>query len=305
MNKDYNLYLLEVESGEVSALTSNPGPDFSPRPSPDGSRIAYLRIPRRGSHSDSPSLALISTAGGDAVTLSDPEGPHLERLTSDCWSADGASLCLSAGARAASHLLRVSIAGGEPEVLHGGDSLAQWPALSPEGARVAFVYQSPTRPPEVAVIWADGGEPRIISAFNESLGGIDLGSTETHRWQSADGVEVEGLVLVPPGRVSERSPLLVIPHGGPHSRSTLGFMVEWQYWAARGFAVFAPNFRGSIGYGQKYVDLDRGDFGGGDFADLMSGVDALVSAGDRRSGAAGDHGRQLRRVHDRLGDRPY
>src|SRR5262249_20129077 len=93
------------------------------------------------------------------------------------------------------------------------------------------------------------------------------------RWEN-EGLKLEGILTTPPEAVA-RPPyaLVVYPHGGPHSRSALGFDFTVQTFAAGGYAVFQPNFRGSSGYGQKFIDADRGDFGGGDMRDILTGVD--------------------------------
>jgi dipeptidyl aminopeptidase/acylaminoacyl peptidase len=70
--------------------------------------------------------------------------------------------------------------------------------------------------------------------------------------------------------------MILFPHGGPHSRSVVGFDFTVQAFAASGYAVFQPNFRGSAGYGQKWIDADRGDLGGGDMRDILSGIELLV-----------------------------
>jgi dipeptidyl aminopeptidase/acylaminoacyl peptidase len=73
--------------------------------------------------------------------------------------------------------------------------------------------------------------------------------------------------------------LILYPHGGPHSRTVSGFDFTTQVFAARGYAVFQPNFRGSAGYGQAFIDADRHDFGGGDMRDILTGIDDLVRQG--------------------------
>jgi dipeptidyl aminopeptidase/acylaminoacyl peptidase len=95
-------------------------------------------------------------------------------------------------------------------------------------------------------------------------------------WEN-EGQKLEAIVTIPPpGVASAPYKILVYPHGGPHGRSTLGFNLFTQIFAARGYLVFEPNFRGSAGYGQKFIDADRRDFGGGDMRDILSGVDHLV-----------------------------
>jgi acylaminoacyl-peptidase len=85
---------------------------------------------------------------------------------------------------------------------------------------------------------------------------------------------------VPPAAVAQPPYKLVLfPHGGPHSRSSLGFNFTAQIFAAHGYAVFEPNFRGSAGYGRKFLDADRHDFGGGDMRDIQSGIESLIAQG--------------------------
>jgi dipeptidyl aminopeptidase/acylaminoacyl peptidase len=96
-------------------------------------------------------------------------------------------------------------------------------------------------------------------------------------WNNREGEAIEGLVTTPPAEVAKAPyKLIVYPHGGPHSRTARGFDFTVQVFAANGYAVFQPNFRGSAGYGQKFIDADRGDFGGGDMRDILTGIDNLV-----------------------------
>ena len=103
-------------------------------------------------------------------------------------------------------------------------------------------------------------------------------------WKSSDGVEVEGVLLKPVGFESgKRYPTLVVAHGGPAGAYVNGFRLGGleggQVWAGKGWAVFYPNPRGSSNYGQKTLAANVNDWGGGDFKDIMTGVDALVARG--------------------------
>jgi dipeptidyl aminopeptidase/acylaminoacyl peptidase len=98
-------------------------------------------------------------------------------------------------------------------------------------------------------------------------------------WKNGD-LEAEGILTVPPEEVAKPPyKLIVYPHGGPHGRSTVGFDFTVQLFAAHGYAVFQPNFRGSSGYGKKFLDADRLDLGGGDMRDILTGIDKLVKDG--------------------------
>src|SRR5205814_2507488 len=98
------------------------------------------------------------------------------------------------------------------------------------------------------------------------------------RWKNPEGQDIEGLLTTPPAGVGKQPyPLVLYPHGGPHGRSA-ATSIDFTTMAltAQGYAVFQPNFRGSSGYGQKFIDADRGDFGGGDMRDILTGIDELV-----------------------------
>ena len=108
------------------------------------------------------------------------------------------------------------------------------------------------------------------------------------KYKSADGTEIEAALLVPPvasgfsqtGSGSSRTlPTVILVHGGPTGRWSDTFEPWGQLLVARGYAVLYPNVRGSTGYGQRFVEMNRGDWGGGDFKDVMAGADWLVARG--------------------------
>src|SRR5262249_39587487 len=108
---------------------------------------------------------------------------------------------------------------------------------------------------------------------NSFLRDRKLGRSEVFTWWAGGKEEVvttaQAILTRPPEGVGKAPyPLVVYPHGGPHSRSTLGFDFTVQMLAAHGYAVYQPNFRGSSGYGQTFIDADRFDLGGGDMRDI-------------------------------------
>ena len=123
-----------------------------------------------------------------------------------------------------------------------------------------------------------------LTNTNPQLAEVQQGETEVITWKSSDGVEVEGVLLKPVGFESgKRYPTLVVAHGGPAGAYVNGFRLGGleggQVWAGKGWAVFYPNPRGSSNYGQKTLAANVNDWGGGDFKDIMTGVDALVARG--------------------------
>jgi dipeptidyl aminopeptidase/acylaminoacyl peptidase len=119
---------------------------------------------------------------------------------------------------------------------------------------------------------------------------VSLSKTEVIHWRSLDGLEIEGLLLKPlEFEKGKPQPLLTYVHGGPSGRFTCSFSPQigapypiqaecypLQVLAGLGYAVFMPNPRGSYGYGEKFRMANVKDWGGGDYRDVMSGIDQLV-----------------------------
>jgi dipeptidyl aminopeptidase/acylaminoacyl peptidase len=127
-----------------------------------------------------------------------------------------------------------------------------------------------------------------VSRVNNDLPALPLGRTEALRWKSGE-FDVEGLLTYPVGyEKGKRYPLLLVIHGGPTDAFTQSFIASphdfynvypTAVFAARGYAVLRGNPRGSSGYGRKFRYANYKDWGGGDFKDLMAGVDHVISLG--------------------------
>ena len=98
-------------------------------------------------------------------------------------------------------------------------------------------------------------------------------------YKAADGLTIHGYLTLPPMREAANLPLIVLPHGGPESRDDIGFDWQTQCFASRGYAVLQPNFRGSSGYGQAFIDAGHGEWGRKMQSDLSDGVRWLCAQG--------------------------
>ena len=266
INKNFDLWALPVAGGSARQLTSGPGPDVSPRFSPDGKTFAFLSIPRKGTHRDVFNLGLVTLGAGGPSTriLFDHHGPQADKpphpipafpLPDDCW--EGNDL-----------LLYVSEAG----------VMTQQSYVRPGDSQGGFVSSAPGKIMSEARAAALKTRQSMTPPGNEFLKDRKLAEGQVVSWKNDLGQQIEG-VFTPPTAGSAPHKLIVYPHGGPHGRSTLGFDFTVQIFAAHGYAVFQPNFRGSAGYGQKFIDADRADFGGGDMRDILTGIDELVRKG--------------------------
>jgi dipeptidyl aminopeptidase/acylaminoacyl peptidase len=279
INKNYDLWLIPSQGGRIRKLTANPGPDYSPRWSPDGKQIAYLACPRCGSHSDVFNLCVLEVRTGASRVLTQSFPYSIDRPSAQCWLPDGRALIVSAGIRTENHLFLVSARDGRLTPLTRGRKFVSAPVLSPNGKQIAVLRAGERRLSEIEIRPVKSEKPTARTRFSDWLRTYALGDSRVVRWKS-DEFTVEGAVVMPPGyRKGRRYPTIVVPHGGPHGRVGFPVNLTWQLLAAQGFIVFSPNFRGSTCYGQAFIDADRADFGGGDFRDIMSGLDKLVEDG--------------------------
>jgi dipeptidyl aminopeptidase/acylaminoacyl peptidase len=267
----HRLFAIGAVDGQMKEIAAPRGPFAALRVSPDGKFITYLagRVDGPTPHD----LFLQSLDGGSPRNLT---GPTIDRpIFSTVWRPDGSLLAIAEnGSRSQFCTIGKD---GNPSLLQGGDIRPA--SFDVRGNLLAFVGENSTEAPE---LWLSSGESPVEKAtrINESWNKIALIKPETLRYKSFDGTEIEALLLKPTRYVEgRRIPLVVMIHGGPTGSWTDSFESWGQLLAARGYAVFYPNIRGSLGYGHRFVEMNRGDWGGADFKDIMAGVDFLIARG--------------------------
>ena len=170
---------------------------------------------------------------------------------------------------------------------------------SRRGEVVAALASSACQPADVHA-GPPGGPLSRISDTRPELRGIEWGAQERLSYQASDGLVLDGLLILPPGRSRSDGPfpLVTLVHGGPDDRYADEFMLgphsPGQWLAAAGYAVFLPNPRGGTGHGREFSAAVVGDLGGAEWSDILAGIDMLVDAGvadPERLGIAGpSHG---------------
>ena len=160
------------------------------------------------------------------------------------------------------------------------------PAAAHHSARVAFVYSSLDRPTEVLI--ADSADKlqqaRPVTSFNKLFTERELPKGKPYQWKADDGTTVEGMLMYPPGKFEGKNlPLFVFIHGGPADADGNHFEADWYQWdrlaATQGWLVFEPNYRGSSGYGDKFLEEIVPQIVSRPGKDILEGVDALVKDG--------------------------
>ena len=266
------IQIIDIETKVIRKLTGYDGGESGPRWSPNGTQIVFLRSPEGYGQKD---LHIISAEGGISTNLTS----DLDRNTdSPIWSPDGEVIYFRAMNRVRRHLYAVPKAGGEIRQITQGDCVIGGISIADDGDTFLCHRTAPNMPMDLWVGSIRTGKLKQITELNPQIGKFALGETRVVQWNSNDGLEIEGLLCLPVGYEENQSyPLIVEPHGGPHGGARdLQFKPEWQYFSGEGFAIFAPNFRGSDGYGRNFAKANYSDWGVGDYQDIMTGVDYLI-----------------------------
>ena len=118
-----------------------------------------------------------------------------------------------------------------------------------------------------------------LAAANEAIGSKRLSRSKFIQYQARDGLEIEGVLTMPRGRAAKNLPFIVMPHGGPWGHDELTYDYWAQFLAERGYVVLQPNFRGSTGYGDKFLKAGQGQLGFAMQDDVSDGVRWAVAEG--------------------------
>jgi dipeptidyl aminopeptidase/acylaminoacyl peptidase len=157
-------------------------------------------------------------------------------------------------------------------------------AQAPGGGPVAFVVHTPRHPPEVYFLDGENEAPRRLTDSNPWLKTMAFAKQEVVKYKARDGLELEGVLIRPLNEEKgKRYPLVLNVHGGPEAHYSNGWITNYnalgQIAAAKGTAVFYPNYRGSTGYGVEFSMKGQKEAGGKEFDDLIDGVDHLIKMG--------------------------
>ncbi len=277
-------WVVPAAGGRPRRLTNGRGRVAFPVFSPDGKTVAFAGQVTDSWNEDS--HVFVVPADGAA----EPEmvAPELDRpavlfpgLPAPVrWIGDRELLMLVAD-RGSVTLHRARVGDRRSREVVGGDLIIDSVAARPGRRAVAFTAAWPDRPSEVLVTTTAGAAPSPLTRLNaEFVAEVELAPVSRSTVTRPDGTEVEYFTLLPPGRARERRPLHVDVHGGPHASWPSGrWLAFHQAIAAAGFAVALPNPRGSTSYGQAFASACTGDWGGGDYEDILACCDDLIERG--------------------------
>ncbi len=249
-------------------FTTSPQSANSPRWSPDGTSIAFLG---RIHETDHPKIYLASSGGGQPSRNVSPE---LDLIPSNLtWAEAGRTLYFETGVKGESHLFRVDAKDGKVRQVTKGARAVRLVDIAADSRRMVYAANDFKHPDDLYAADLDGSDEKKLTSLNARLWPqLRLADVERMTYKGADGWDVDGFLVKPVGwREGVKYPLVLSIHGGPAGQYGVDWFHEFQVYAARGWAVFYTNPRGSTGYGQKFERGIEGEWGRNDYTDVMNG----------------------------------
>ena len=203
---------------------------------------------------------------------------NLDMIPTDLsWSADGSQLLFATGLGGTYHLFRVAVSNGEVTQITTGERAVRSPSRSDRAALMAYLVNDFRHLDDVFVASLDGKNERRLTDANAALWkDRELAGVERVPYKGADNWDIDGFLVKPIGwTAGKKYPMILSIHGGPAGMYGVDWFHEFQVYAAKGWAVFFCNPRGSTGYGDKFERGIANNWGGMDYQDIMAGVDAV------------------------------
>ncbi|MBZ5517173.1 alpha/beta hydrolase family protein [Bacillus sp. KS1] len=288
--KPSDVYLMNLADGSLKQITPHRGSFGSCVFSPDGSYIAMLGHENEFRNATLEKAWLYDVKTERLSCLTDMLDVHLsDALIADSiiggvtprpvWTYDGQGFYVLGSEQGSTGIYYISIDGLvypirlEEEYVNGF-------AFHPDQKSCIAVIAKPAQPSELYSISLEDGEEKQLTFDNDRF--IEeriISVPEKLQYETKDGLTVNGWFLKPAVFEEDQTyPLILYIHGGPHMMYGHTYFHEFQVLAAQGYAVVYVNPRGSHGYGQDFVNRVRGDYGGGDYRDVMQAVDEAIQA---------------------------
>jgi dipeptidyl aminopeptidase/acylaminoacyl peptidase len=260
---------VDTSGGEVKTIISDEG-SGKPLYSTEGNILSFMRA--RNGDLNNGNAVYVKMEGKITDATKDLE----RNINNYLWLPDGKSLLL-AGEKGTHSVLWKQPVNGQAEELNlgnvevGGGSIN----LSDNGM-IAFIGNTSEHPSELYVMSSLNEKPKRLTDFNSFVDSLSIGKTEAVNWKGPDGFDEDGVLTYPVDyKEGNKYPLVLVIHGGPEGASTVSFSSLPQLFAAKGFFVFQPNYRGSINLGDAYQHAIFRNTGEGPGKDVMAGLEKV------------------------------
>jgi len=275
--RESEIYAVDVATEEIRQLTTRRGQDTGPLPSPRGDLVAYRGSDFNTDTYRNSGVYLMNLDGSGSRLIS---GDFDRNINSIEWAHDGSGVYVTISYQGARNVHFISVQGAVSEVTSGGHMLGL-SSFTDQGFAVATL-SSPQVPADIVSFNLNGPITfrQLTNVNDDIMAGVSLGDVEEIWYESLDGFQIQGWIIKPPDfDPSEKYPLMLSIHGGPHGMYNVGFNFAWQEHAANGYVILYTNPRGSSGYGSPFGNAIKNAYPGKDFNDLMNGVDLVISRG--------------------------
>lgn len=280
-----DIYLLDLETRHGRKLTEGTGVYYQTSWSPNSRYVAYVGSEREFENATQAKLWIYDLENNDTTCVtSEFDAPVGDFVVGDFlqgvvaprvqWLEDNKSFYFQVTDHGNTAIYFGNLSGELYPAIHD-DQYVYGFSLDQKNDKAVVAISTTTNPGDLFYVNLNNGDQEQLTNVNEEfLKTKELSVPEAVEYQGADGWKVSGWMMKPIGyKEGEKYPLILEIHGGPHAMYANSYFNEFQILAAQGYAVLYTNPRGSHGYGQKFVDAVRGDYGGNDYNDLMAAVD--------------------------------
>jgi dipeptidyl aminopeptidase/acylaminoacyl peptidase len=270
-NKD--VWVIAADGGPLTKISDHEFDDTQPRWSPDGRQIAFTGQTARRQF---PKLYVASAAGGAKSTLI---AADLDLIPTDLhWGPGAKELRFESGVKGENHVFRVDLNTQKVAPVTSGERGVRGFDVNEKAGVMTYLANDFQHLDDLYRSALDGSGERRLTHLNADLwASIEPAAVERLRYKSTDGWDIDGFLVKPVGwQPGRKYPMVLSIHGGPAGQYGVDWFHEFQVYAAKGWAVFFCNPRGSTGYGQKFERGIVNNWGGMDYQDVMSGIDAAL-----------------------------
>lgn len=278
------LYLLEIDTKTLTRLTHNDAMEERPVWAPDGKTFAYRATSDKSFEMNAGYFWIMNPDAGSNRKLQGQNQGLLAEEATIAWTEDGKGLLFTEQRRTHHNLYKLNVRTGEAAALSKLPGTLSALSFSKDRKRMVISYQDLATPPDLYIsklenrpITSLDKAVRITDAnpwFREEVQ-VSLG--ENLKWTSKGDMEIEGIFIPALNHSGRKMPLILHVHGGPNYYAANIFRADFQILTGLGYAILSPNFRGSMGYGDEFLQALGGEVGDGEFIDQMTGVDYVIA----------------------------
>lgn len=245
---------------------------------PDGTKLAYMGRPEGNRLSRSEVWVVTGINQENVQPKVTCVTEELEGwITGFDWNRTGSAIILAVEQGTYGRLARMELDHKEVEWLGEEHQFLSGPSLDRSKGQMIFLRQDGSLPQQLYLQSGKTGKPKPLTRFNRRFEQRERFESETIHWTAKDGTTLDGIWIEP--KTKGPHPTLVWVHGGPAEHINRTFSPYFQALTAQGWAIFAPNYRGSTGRSTSFLRANVGDLCGEDVEDVLSGIDEMVSRG--------------------------